>query len=78
MHNDTDLHGVFAYTIYGDKVRVSHYSNWDDAQREWDLVDKMLTWYPLIKWLCVRSWDDPAWNTARYRSLETIGNQEVL
>jgi len=69
-----DLHGVFGVTIYGDKVRVSHYGAWDEAQVRWDLLDQMLRlgYYHLLKYVCVRAWDDPQWNTARYRSLDTV------
>lgn len=62
-----DLHGVFAVTIYGDRIRVMHYMDWGNAIGNWDWYEKNKNWWPIIKFFCVRSWDDPDWNTARYR-----------
>jgi hypothetical protein len=76
-----DLHAVFAVTIYGDKIRVSHYGKWEAVITAWDVVDCILKsdWnlYPLLKYVCVRSWGDPQWNTARYRSMDTVAETEV-
>jgi hypothetical protein len=70
-----ELHAVFAYTIYGDKIRVSHYTNWDKAISSWDFLDDCRRnggLFPIIKWFSVRSWTDPDWNTCRYRSMPTL------
>jgi hypothetical protein len=74
-----DLHGIFAHTIYGDNIRVAHYMGWGKAIDEWDLLDRGIKagFYPLLKFVCVRSFDDPQWNTARYRSMETVIGTEV-
>lgn len=76
-----ELHGIFAVTIYGDRIRVSHYGTWDEVIIRWDALDQyqrsgMNPW-KLIKFFCVRSWTDPDWNLSRYRSLDTIGEAET-
>ena len=78
-----ELHGVFAVTIYGDKIRVSHYGNWNEIIQRWDLLDLIqkradleANRYKLVKYFCVRSWEDPEWNLSRYRSLDTLKMEE--
>lgn len=71
-----DLHGVFAYTVFGDRIRVSHYESWGEAIDRWNWLDQLqrsaFNGYKSVSFFCVRSWDDPDWNTARYRSLESV------
>lgn len=69
-----DLHGVFATTIYGDKVRVNHYTNWNDAvSLHTSLQYSCLDLFKLVKFFSVRAWDDPEWNQSRFVPLTTLG-----
>ena len=70
-----ELHGVFAYTIFGDRIRVTHYTDWRSAIDDFTALDtakRIVGICPTIKHFCVRSWDDPQWNQARYRSMDSV------
>jgi len=71
-----ELHAVFAVTVYGDKIRVTHYESWDKAINVWDWLDGEIKfadlWKGFIKYVCVRSWNDPEWNQSRYRTFGTV------
>lgn len=71
----TELHAVFAVTIYGDRIRVTHYSNWGDAIKLWNYFDtenRVSGTFGIVKYFAVRAWNDPDWNLSRYRSMRTL------
>lgn len=74
MPTNTNLHGVFAYTIFGDRIRVAHYTDWDSAIEKWDTLDtkRRAGDVSFVKFFAVRSWADPDWNTSRFRSMDTL------
>jgi hypothetical protein len=74
-----ELHGVFAHTIYGDKIRVTNYADWDKAQASWSAIDWAIGagMFPLLKFAFVRAWDDPNCNTARFVSIETVAKESA-
>ena len=70
-----ELHGVFATTIFGDRIRVSHYGPWGEIIDRWNLLDRQreaFTPNGLVKFYEVRSWTDDGYMLSRYVSLDTL------
>lgn len=67
MKSQDDSHAVFATLADMTRVRVTDPTDWDHAQYQWNQLDRERRdrKFPDVRHFCVRSMDDPGWNTAK-------------